>query len=472
VIKNQKQYAHAKAQAEKFRAASLSVVDLPCPEGTHPKIWAAYKAGLDSQLETLEREIDEYEVLRSGAVQTIEVDSLEDLPRGLIKARIAKGWTHQQLADQVDVKSQQIQRWESQDYDAVSFNRLVEIAEALEVQVCESISFRKAAKHGMDALKDLGIEKSLLQRRIAPDAGTADHDIISASLHMLKRIWGIVISPNGALDMQTLSFSAAQTARFKLPSNSDSKKVGAYAQYAYFIAKSVADHLGSPVRPIPRGWRDLRHELFPEGTVSLRAALEKVWDLGIPVIPLSDPVRFHGACWRLNGRNVIVLKQSARGPSRWLFDLLHELHHASEPESASFAQSTLEATDKTRRESSDEIAAHQFAGRVLLDGRAEELFTDVVRAAQSKAAHLKQATKSIAQQQNVNLGILANYIAFRLYAEGIDWWGTAANLQDESEDAFQTVAAVFRKRFDTSRLSPEDSLIVETAISDPSLAKA
>src|SRR5262249_9106394 len=63
-------------------------------------------------------------------------------------ARIARGWTHRKLADHLVVKPQQVQRWENSDYDNISFTRLLEIADALEVELSESISLRRKAPGG------------------------------------------------------------------------------------------------------------------------------------------------------------------------------------------------------------------------------------------------------------------------------------------------------------------------------------
>ena len=61
------------------------------------------------------------------------------------------------------------------------------------------------------------------------------------------------------------------------------------------------------------------------GAITFEHTLRYVWSLGIPVLPLRDPGAFHGACWRIDGRNIIVLKQRTLSLARWLADLLHEV---------------------------------------------------------------------------------------------------------------------------------------------------
>jgi len=53
----------------------------------------------------------------------------------LIRARIARGLTQRELAERVGLAEQAIQRYEAGDYAGVSFARVVEIADALDVTV-------------------------------------------------------------------------------------------------------------------------------------------------------------------------------------------------------------------------------------------------------------------------------------------------------------------------------------------------
>jgi len=151
------------------------------------------------------------------------------------------------------------------------------------------------------------------------------------------------------------------------------------------------------------------------GAVDLETALRFSWDLGIPVLPLGDRGTFHGACLRYEGRNVVVLKQNSKHEARWLFDLIHELSHAGQtPEAPSLEVIEGDETSEERRNSAEEIAASQFAGDVTLDGRAEELAQACVKAARGSVERLKQIVPSIAEQNGVGVGALANYMAFRL----------------------------------------------------------
>ena len=139
MIKNERQYRITNAQAEKFRATLDELAAMPRPKNVHPKLWEAQKAGLKSQLQDLEAELREYETLKTGGPKILELDSLEGLPKVLIQARIAAGWTQEDLAARLGVKPQQIQRYEASDYQTVSFARLREIARLLGLDVRERV---------------------------------------------------------------------------------------------------------------------------------------------------------------------------------------------------------------------------------------------------------------------------------------------------------------------------------------------
>jgi len=53
-----------RAHAEKFRATLNELAATPRPKNVHPKLLEAQKAGLKSQLQDLEAELQEYETLK------------------------------------------------------------------------------------------------------------------------------------------------------------------------------------------------------------------------------------------------------------------------------------------------------------------------------------------------------------------------------------------------------------------------
>ena len=95
MIKNEREYRITVTQAKKFEQA-LSQMSTSEAAGLHPLIRKAQQDALQSQLDELREQIVDYESLRSGQQAVISLDSLEELPRALIQARIAAGLTQRE----------------------------------------------------------------------------------------------------------------------------------------------------------------------------------------------------------------------------------------------------------------------------------------------------------------------------------------------------------------------------------------
>jgi len=131
MITNEVQYRDAMAHLAKFEEAIANFEQEPIRAPGDHKRRALELAALRSQAADFEAEIDGYEFLRCGTQTTFEAASLAALAGALVKARIAKGWTHRQLADALGVAEQQIQRYETTEYTSASLARLCDVAGAL-----------------------------------------------------------------------------------------------------------------------------------------------------------------------------------------------------------------------------------------------------------------------------------------------------------------------------------------------------
>jgi HTH-type transcriptional regulator / antitoxin HigA len=137
MIFSDRQYVVSKNEVGKLRQA-LEIVSTDTQK--HERLREIERKALESQISDIERELAEYELLKSGAVNFAESFSLTDLPRILIQARIAKGLSQTELAEKLGMKAQQVQRYEATEYMSASLSRLIEVAAALGVRVSESFS--------------------------------------------------------------------------------------------------------------------------------------------------------------------------------------------------------------------------------------------------------------------------------------------------------------------------------------------
>ena len=90
---------------------------------------------MESQLADLRDELEEYERLKSADVSVIPVASFEELADGLIKARIVRGLSQKALAQHLGLKEQQIQRYEAERYATASYQRLCQVARAMDLRI-------------------------------------------------------------------------------------------------------------------------------------------------------------------------------------------------------------------------------------------------------------------------------------------------------------------------------------------------
>jgi ribosome-binding protein aMBF1 (putative translation factor) len=131
MIKNEKQYRITRAQVQRFESALAEFEGQERPANIVPRLWQAQRDAAESQLAELREEVDAYERLHSGKNTSIVLETVEDLPKALIQARIAAGLTQQGLAVRLGVKTQQVQRDEATEYEGASFARIRKVIQAL-----------------------------------------------------------------------------------------------------------------------------------------------------------------------------------------------------------------------------------------------------------------------------------------------------------------------------------------------------
>ena len=457
MITNEHQLQVARRQIDRLKAA----LDAPSTaNGVDLVIQDAQVHALEGQISDLEDEVAAYVSLRSGETTSIHMDTLSDLPRALIDFRIASGLTQGQLADRLQIKEQQIQRYESQVYSGASFQRIADIVNALGVDVPTHLELTQPSSE--DAIikraELAGVSGAFIRKRLAPKTG--------AVARRLSRIYGWDADSFAANDALRLPEIAGASARFKMPRNRNESAVAAYTVYAHALASMCAlgGHVISSI-PLPDDAAPMRELIRQCGPITFENTLRTAWNMGVVVLPLADSGQFHGACWRINGVNVVVLKQGDRSPARWLIDLLHELFHASRhPTLANFEVVEEAETSDARRDDPEERQATWFASLVATDGRAEELFKLSLHRAGNNLARLKSAVARTAADEGIDAGVLANYTAYRLSLQGESWWATAGALQDRSVDPLAIARDMFFERFDFSILSHDDFELLQLAL--------
>lgn len=146
MIKTDKQLKTTRELVKEFEQAVMKAESGRGRSTMKPDAFKAYVAGMRSQLEQLTAEIERYERLKTGDLSLISVGSLDDLPHSLIETRIARGKSQSELARDLGVAPQQVQRWEADDYESASFPMLCEIARILGVSLSRGVTIERRIK--------------------------------------------------------------------------------------------------------------------------------------------------------------------------------------------------------------------------------------------------------------------------------------------------------------------------------------
>ncbi len=139
MIKNERQYRITKGWIQKF-TQTLAELDASDDKNTSLSLLQqAERGALTGQRETLQREVREYEALRTGEQRTFQAETFAELPRVLIQARIASGLSQRELALRLGLKEQQVQRYEATEYASASLSRVSAVITALNIRVREGV---------------------------------------------------------------------------------------------------------------------------------------------------------------------------------------------------------------------------------------------------------------------------------------------------------------------------------------------
>ncbi len=143
MIKNERQYKITRSRLDEIRNTLAELLVAPLPKGLQPEMRELQIEALRGTSGDLELEMGEYDSLHDATL--LEATGIEQLPIALIRARIASGLTQRQVAERVGLQEQAIQRYEATNYAGASFDRLVQIAEALQLTIHYDVRLASAS---------------------------------------------------------------------------------------------------------------------------------------------------------------------------------------------------------------------------------------------------------------------------------------------------------------------------------------
>lgn len=131
-------------KSEKQKTRTLKLIDglkadkekfLSISQNLPKEVREANIGSMDSMIGELERDLIEYEKLKAGIFELPKNVSFIEVLNSLPKIRISKGLSQKDLADLIGITKQQINRYEEQEYQNVSVEKVNRILDVLDINL-------------------------------------------------------------------------------------------------------------------------------------------------------------------------------------------------------------------------------------------------------------------------------------------------------------------------------------------------
>jgi transcriptional regulator with XRE-family HTH domain len=465
MIKNDRQHGIIRGRVERLQRLQDELLERLADGAADRARTELELKAVRAEIIRMQAELDDYNTLKAGRGEIGTAKSVEDLPRLLIRARIAAGLTQADLAQRLGLKEQQIQRYEAADYESASLSRLIEVARALNLRLSPFVE-RNASRSDtitvLRGLRRLGLTPEFVERRF----GSAEEEEPESVVRLVGRLAHVYgWPPEDILSGQVTQVSRALApVAFKRPRNASEARSAALAAYTDYLTRLVVRATSVATVDLPADPTELHVRMVGSaGRISFSTVLDALWSAGIAILPLREPGGFQAAYWRHGQRDIVVINAMQQEESRWLFYLLHEIGHIEEH---SDERALLEDAPGHDNEVADarERRANEFATAVLFGGRSEELFQLVLSKSGGNPALIQRTVRLVARHHNVDVGALAFNVAHRLAETGDDWWGAAMNLQGNGTDPWRVARDSLVERLDWLALEPLDADLLARAL--------
>src|SRR5437764_544545 len=121
MIKNDWQMRVTMKRIKDFDDALFELERLPVSK-SQPWLREAQRESLESELKNLQKQVEEYELLKAGKVSLPGPELIQQVPDLLIKTRISKGLNQEDLAAKLGVSKQCVQQYEQTNYAHVTLS--------------------------------------------------------------------------------------------------------------------------------------------------------------------------------------------------------------------------------------------------------------------------------------------------------------------------------------------------------------
>ncbi len=129
MIKNEKQY---KVSKKRLAEIEQLLKEKKAKAGTRE---AGALSSLAVMKDEIANQVKQYETLKTKGITLRKKITVSRLPGILIEHKISQGFTQKQYSEILGIKEQQLQRYEAENYQSVSFGRLMEYLSKAKINV-------------------------------------------------------------------------------------------------------------------------------------------------------------------------------------------------------------------------------------------------------------------------------------------------------------------------------------------------
>lgn len=344
---------------EMSHATSSEQVLKSVVSGLPPEVMEGIRRALAAERTELSAMLDAYLEAKRGNLEPIKARAQSDLGEMLIVARIAKGWSQKDLARQIGLREQAIQRYEADRYRSISLAGFIRVAKAVglnpSAEICPSAtapwisvpSLDVSAEQGQKVLKharehgwldDTGSDENALGQLVRY---VAEHVGTHGKPSLLRT--GLTVE-NYADDWSLLCWKAQVTRRAKLLIETQRIKY----------------------RPLEMSWlKELPSLSAQEDGPVLAKDMLLAHGIVLVVERNVPGMKVDGAAFLVDDIPVIGLTLRRDALDNFWFTLLHEVAHVVLHYRTGLAAGFFDNIE-TRDVNEMEAEADQFAGSLLI----------------------------------------------------------------------------------------------------------
>lgn len=320
MITNEKQYKTAKVQIENLQSSLDNFPSNVVNTQAETRLIELSKQAIEVQLQDLVEEVREYEDLKAGSIVVTEISDLKDLPKSLIKARIANGMTQSDLAARLGLKMQQIQRYEADEYSAASLKTLIRIATELNVSISGDVQIKAIDDPTLIEVKNYPFKQMFKRGWFGNFTGTLN-DAIKDSQNLLANLF-----EQAGSDKLQYSLN-----RRLMRSNSQPNEYALNAWYARVLTRAKDQRLSVAFEKnlITSEWlRHLAQLSADENSLAKVPQILQAVGIRFIIEPVLDGTLLDGAALLLDKTHpVIALTLRYDRLDNFWFVLFHEIAH-------------------------------------------------------------------------------------------------------------------------------------------------